>query len=90
MTDIYRVYLRHPQQRVSEKTVTPDRDLAMLALRRLVVDHAGEHAAAVLSLNNQQQAYIRLDRDHRLCEMCRFSGPFIDGGETCPNCTHVH
>lgn len=86
MTDTYRVYLRHPNQRVSEKTVTSDRDLANEAFQRLVIAHAGEHAAAVRSLNNRQQEYIRLDRDLRICERCGCRAPFIDGGETCPNC----
>lgn len=85
----YRVYLRHPKQRVTEKTVTCDRAVADMALRHLVVSHVGEQAAAVVSGGGKQLQYVWLDENHRACERCNYHGPFIDGGETCPNCVLV-
>ncbi len=85
----WRIYLRHPQQRVSDKTVTDDRSVADLALRRLVYEHVGLHAAAVKTRDGQQEQYVRLDEGYRVCEKCRYRGPFVDGGETCPYCALV-
>ncbi len=83
---IYRVYLRHQEQRVSDKTNTTDRYVADHALRRLVVEHVGEHAAAVSSMDNKQKQYVRLDSNFHTCERCDYLGPFVDDGETCPRC----
>ena len=85
--DIYRIYLRHPGQRVSDKTTTSDRVVAEMAFRSIVANHAGEHAAVVISLNNVQQRYVRLDRAHDTCNLCQYVGPFID--DTCPRCSQA-
>ena len=60
---MYRIYLRWPDQRVSEKTVTGNPNVAEAAFRALLgrSDLVGQKAAAVLSLNNRQLEYCRFD-----------------------------
>jgi len=62
-----------------------------MAFRRLVISHRGEITHAVRTRDGRQVDYIRLDDDEhdRRCAKCRYIGPFIDGGETCPNCALV-
>lgn len=85
----HRIYIRYPDQRVSHKTVTPDEGVASLAFRRLIIDHAGEAAAVTWTRDGINQQYVQLDHAPRTCERCYYRGPFIDEGETCPQCTLV-
>jgi len=56
---IYRVYLRDPHQRVSEKTNTADRAAALAAFTSLVnrTDLDGSPTLAVLNFNGQPVAH---------------------------------
>lgn len=56
---IYRVYLRDPHQRVSEKTNTSDRAAALSAFTTLVnrTDLDGQHLLAVLNYNGKPVAH---------------------------------
>lgn len=60
---MYRVYLRWPGQRVSDKTVTPSPQIAEAAFRELLsrTDLVGQRVAAVLSLDNRQLEFCRFD-----------------------------
>lgn len=60
---MYRIYLRWPDSRVSEKTTTPNPIIAEQAFRALLgrTDLVGQKCAAVLSLNNRQLEYCRFD-----------------------------
>ncbi len=60
MPDTYRIYLRWPGQRVSNKTVTPDREVAEHALNRLCYDYCGQDVAAVMTCNGKQLSYLEL------------------------------
>jgi hypothetical protein len=64
---IYRVYLRDPQQRVSDKTTTGDRAAALAAFASLVsrTDLDGSPMLAVLNQNGRPVAhhYFRLRPD---------------------------
>lgn len=59
----YRIYLRWPDSRVSEKTVTGNPNVAEAAFRALLgrTDLVGQKVAAVLSLDNRQIEYCRFD-----------------------------
>lgn len=61
----YRIYLRWPGQRVSDKTVTASPAVAEQAFRELLGrrDLLGQDVAAVLSLDNRQLEYVRFDKD---------------------------
>lgn len=61
---MYRVYLRWPNQRVSDKTATQDKHEADQAFHALLArsDMIGKKAAAVMSFDNQQLKYHRFDR----------------------------
>lgn len=65
---IYRVYLRDPQQRVSDKTTTGDRAAAIAAFASLVgrIDLDGTAMLAVLNQNGRPVAHhdfrLRPDR----------------------------
>lgn len=85
----YRTYLRLPPQQALEKTTTPHRDLALEALRRIVVAHSGETGAAVMTRDGRNEIYLDLATRPWICELCGYMGNFIDGGETCPNCKLV-
>lgn len=81
----YRVYLRHPQQRVSDKTTTEDRATAMVALARLCVTHSGHpDTAAVMTCDGRGVDYIELAALRR-CDECGHMMPMMDHGE-CPYC----
>lgn len=56
---IYRVYLRDPQQRVSDKTNTSDRAAALSAFTTLVnrTDLDGQQLLAVLNYNGHPVAH---------------------------------
>lgn len=60
---MYRVYLRWPDQRVSDKTITGNPNVAETAFRALLgrTDLVGKKVAAVLSLDNRQLEYCRFD-----------------------------
>ena len=60
----YRVYLRWPNQRISDKTVTASSSEAESAFRKLLsrFDLIGKPVAAVLSLGGRQLEYCRFDR----------------------------
>lgn len=60
---IFRVYLRWPGQRVTEKTVTTHRYLAWMAYRGLCFrdDLAGSGVAAVITANGRQLAIHPFD-----------------------------
>lgn len=55
----YRIYLRDPQQRVSDKTNTSDRAAALSAFTTLVsrTDLDGRHLLAVLNYNGKPVAH---------------------------------
>lgn len=61
---MYRIYLRWPDQRVSDKTTTTSARVAEAAFRELLRrdDLQGQRAAVVLSLDNRQLEYVRLDQ----------------------------
>ena len=61
---MYRIYLKWPDQRVSDKTVTGNPDVAEIAFRALLArrDLVGKLVVAVLSLNNHGLEYCRFDR----------------------------
>lgn len=61
---MYRIYLKWPDQRVSDKTVTGNPDVAETAFRALLArqDLVGKLVVAVLSLNNRGLEYCRFDR----------------------------
>ena len=61
---MYRIYLKWPDQRVSEKTVTGNPEVAETAYRALLArkDLVGKLVVAVLSLNNHGLEYCRFDR----------------------------
>ena len=54
----FRIYLRYPDQRVAEKTVTPLRDVALLAFSSLVnrTELDGFTVIAVLNFDGKQVA----------------------------------
>ena len=56
---IFRIYLRDPQQRVSDKTITGDRATALVAFTSLVNrnDLDGQHMLAVLNYNGRPVAH---------------------------------
>lgn len=56
---MYRIYLRDPQQRVSEKTITGDRAAALAAFANLVnrPDLAGQFMLAVLNQGGRPVAH---------------------------------
>lgn len=64
---IYRIYLRDPQQRVSDKTNTGDRAVALAAFTSLVnrTDLDGTPLLAVLNFNGRPVAHhdFRLRQD---------------------------
>ncbi|MGA8054070.1 MAG: hypothetical protein WCA12_09465 [Burkholderiales bacterium] len=59
----FRVYLRWPGQRVSDKTVTENRTVAELAYRELLAraDLVGKSVAAALTKDGKQLAYHQFD-----------------------------
>lgn len=61
---MYRVYLRWPDQRVSDKTITGNSNVAEAAFRALLgrADLVGQKVAAVLSLESRQLEYCRFDQ----------------------------
>lgn len=61
---MYRIYVRWPEQRVSDKTATPSPAVAEAAFRELLRrdDLQGQRAAVVLSLDNRQLECVRLDQ----------------------------
>lgn len=61
---VYRIYLRHSGQKVSDKSNTSNPQTALTAFEALVnrMDLDGQKLAAVLSYNNEQLAYHRFDR----------------------------
>lgn len=63
----YRVYLRWPQQRVSDKTVTEDWNEAEAAYNRLVDRHelAGQDVAASLTQDGRNVRYFDFRTDTR-------------------------
>lgn len=85
----YRIYLRWPGQRVSDKTVTDDNMVADLAYCNLIANNVGKQAAAVKTKDGKNQQYIQLDKQYLTCERCGYEGPFIDEGECCPKCKLV-
>lgn len=60
---MYKIYLRWPAQRVSDKTSTESPGIAEAAFRELLKrkDLVGQGVAAVLSLNGRQLEYCRFD-----------------------------
>lgn len=60
---VFRVYLRWPDQRVSDKTVTHSRYLAWFEYRALCgrEDLLGQPVAAAITANGRQLAYHRFD-----------------------------
>ena len=60
---IFRVYLRWPDQRVTDKTVTSHGELAWLAYSALCArsDLRGQSVAAVVTANGRQLAYHAFD-----------------------------
>lgn len=61
---MYRVYLRTPEGKVSDRTVTPSRAAALVAFAELVDRHDldGQKLAAALTCSNRQIAFHRFDR----------------------------
>jgi hypothetical protein len=61
---MYRIYLKWPESRVSEKTVTASPAVAEAAFRALLEksDLKGKEVAAVLSLDGKGLEYRRFDR----------------------------
>lgn len=61
---IYRAYLRGADQKVSDKTVTESREVALSAFSELIgrTDLDGQLLAAALTCNNRQVAFHRFDR----------------------------
>lgn len=59
----YRVYLRWPGSRVSNKTVTESPALALAAFRELLNMHHldGQEIGAALTMNGKQQYFHRFD-----------------------------
>jgi len=89
MSDTHRIYLRHTGQRVTDKTVTHDRKVADFAYLNLLTDFGGKKGvAATWTINGKNYDYVELDKI-RACAVCDYSGPFIDGGETCAQCKLV-
>jgi len=80
----WRIYLRHPQQRVTDKTTTEDQATAQVALARLCLLHAGEPIAAALTRDGRGVDYVELDQLRR-CEDCGQMMPVILGDQ-CPRC----
>ena len=60
----YRIYLKWPDSRVSDKTVTGNPEVAEAAFRELLArsDLVGKLVVAVLSLDNRGLEYCRFDR----------------------------
>lgn len=60
---MYRIYLRWRDQRVSEKTITGNPNVAEAAFRALLgrSDLIGQKVAVVMSLDNRQLEYCRFD-----------------------------
>ena len=60
---VFRVYLRWPDQRVSDKTVTHSRYLAWFEYRAMCAreDLLGQPVAAAITANGKQLAYHRFD-----------------------------
>lgn len=58
---MYKVYKRLPNQNVSDKTTTRSPIVAETAFRELLRSATQEKAAVVLSFNNKQLEYVRLD-----------------------------
>jgi|GEM_PF-2407997 len=85
----YRIYIRHQEQRVSDKTVTDDSEIASAAFFKLVANNVGLEAAAVKSHNGRSEQYIRLDKEFHRCIRCDYYGPFVDNQECCPACRCV-
>ncbi len=60
---IYRVYLRWPGSRVSDKTVTPHPERALAAFRKLINLTAlrGEKVSAALTCNGKQRYFHKFN-----------------------------
>lgn len=80
---IYRVYLRDPQQRVSEKTATGDRAAALEAFASLVnrTDLDGSPMLAVLNYNGAPVAhhYFLLRPDGAPIDSAKYWRGKLDG-----------
>ena len=81
----WRIYLRHPGQRVTDKTTTDDHMTAAVAFARLCVVHAGEPIAAVLTRDGRGVDYVDLTRLRR-CTCCGHVMPRILRSRECPGC----
>ena len=84
----YRVYVRWPNQKVTEKTVTDNPIRAQEALRALVMreDLQGVKCAVAYSVDTKQQDYVEMNGEIKTCE-CGYHGPFISRGQECPKCS---
>ncbi len=92
----YRVRLQWPGQRVTEKTTTESKAVADYAFCDLLSRYAGQDCAASMTRRDGKKqradslAYVDLsEAEPRTCRRCNYVGPFVDEGETCPNCKLV-
>jgi hypothetical protein len=91
----YHVYLRWPDQQINETTTTESERVANYAFCDLLHRYANKPCAASMTRRDDNDKPVVLayyDLSHVVlytCIRCAYSGPFIDDGETCPNCKLV-
>jgi len=85
MPDTFRIYLRHPPQRVTNKTTTTSYVVAQAAFFDLLKHHAGDAALLCWTENGRGYWHVQLDGPSRSCS-CGYRGPMMTEDNRCPMC----
>jgi len=83
----YKVYVRWPGQRVSDKTTTESQDVAEFAYRQIIENASKYDGAdgAAITFNQKGVDYMTFEAKFLICENCGFNGAFLQN-DICPEC----